>query len=105
MFAEFDVSLQVNVDAASWVPVDTIKVYVNGVLDETRSVAANTKQGFEFNFSQDSFVVFEVTGQADELYSLIAPTLKPMAFTNPVFIDADNDGQWSAPGLPKTAIE
>ncbi|MFB1035538.1 MAG: hypothetical protein QMC38_09335, partial [Sinobacterium sp.] len=82
-----------------------IKIYVNGVLEETRSVVANSEQGFEFNFSHDSFVVFEVTGQADALYSLIAPTLKPMAFTNPVFIDADNDGQWNAPGLPKIAGE
>ena len=105
MLSGSDVNLQVKVAAASWVPIDTIKIYVNGVLEETRSVVANSEQGFEFNFSHDSFVVFEVTGQADALYSLIAPTLKPMAFTNPVFIDADNDGQWNAPGLPKIAVE
>jgi hypothetical protein len=75
------------------------------VLEETRSVIANSQQDFEFNFSHDSFVIFEVTGQVNELYSLLAPTLTPMAFTNPVFIDADNDGKWNAPGLPQRTIE
>jgi hypothetical protein len=105
MLSGSDVSLQVNIDAASWVPVDTLNIYVNGVLEETRSAVANSQQDFEFNFSHDSFVVFEVTGQVNELYSLIAPTLTPMAFTNPVFIDADNDGKWNARGLPQLAVE
>jgi hypothetical protein len=105
MLSTAAVSLQVNINAASWVPVDTINIYVNGMLKETRSVVANSQLDFEFNFSADSFVVFEVTGQIDELYSFIAPTLRPMAFTNPIFIDADNDGQWNAPGLPKIALE
>jgi hypothetical protein len=105
MLSGSDVSLQVTIAAASWVPLDTLKIYVNGVLEETRSVAANSQQDFEFNFSHDSFVIFEVTGQVNELYSLLAPTLTPMAFTNPVFIDADNDGKWNAPGLPQRTIE
>jgi hypothetical protein len=105
MLSTAALSLQVNINAASWVPVDTINIYVNGMLKETRSVVANSQLDFEFNFSADSFVVFEVTGQIDELYSFIAPTLRPMAFTNPIFIDADNDGQWNAPGLPKIALE
>ena len=28
------------------------------------------------------------------------PGFSPFAFTNPIFVDADEDGQWTAPGLP-----
>ena len=37
--------------------------------------------------NEDSFVIVEVTGEATEPYSSIAPGFVPMAFSNPVFID------------------
>jgi hypothetical protein len=36
----------------------------------------------------------EVTGVAGALYRSVAPGFKPYAFSNPVFIDADEDGDW-----------
>ena len=54
-------------------------------------------------FASDSFVTVEVQG--DPLgedagrYRAVAPGFTPLAFSNPIFVDADGDGAWTAPGL------
>jgi hypothetical protein len=44
-----------------------------------------------------------VEGPARGLYAELLPGFTPFAFTNPIFVDADRDGRWSAPGLPEQA--
>ena len=42
----------------------------------------------------------EVEGPAEGIYAEVAPGHTPFAFSNPIFVDADQDGEWTAPGLP-----
>ncbi len=94
-------TLHLRVDAAHWVPVSRARVYVNGALTQTFPISASERRGIVLSFEADSFVTVEVEGVADEIYGAIAPGFTPFAFSNPIFVDADGDGVWSAPGLPE----
>ena len=50
-------------------------------------------------FDRDSFVTVEVVGRASDGFEAVLPGSIPFAFTNPIFVDADGDGEWTAPGL------
>ena len=76
------------------------RVYVNAALTHTLPIAASESRDVVLSFDSDSFVTVEVEGEADEIYSVVAPRFTPFAFTNPIFVDADGDGVCSAPGLP-----
>jgi hypothetical protein len=45
-------------------------------------------------------VVVEVEGAPDATWSALAPHFVPFAVANPIFVDADGDGRFRAPGLP-----
>jgi hypothetical protein len=51
-------------------------------------------------FARDAFVFVEVSGPAEGVYADLLPGNRPFAFTNPILVDADEDGRWRAPGLP-----
>jgi hypothetical protein len=53
---------------------------------------------------RDSFVFVEFYGEPGDIYAAVAPGHRPMAFTNPIWIDADGDGRWQAPGLDKLPL-
>ena len=92
-------TLQVRVHAARWVPVERLRVFVNGT--SVRELPAERKGRYEIplHFDQDSFVTVEVEGSASGGYAAVYPGFTPLAFTNPIYVDADGDGKWSAPGL------
>lgn len=94
--------LRVGVRRASWVPVDEIRVYVNGALVERTPPSADGTLRVPLRFEADAFVTVEVEGAAapGSIYGRIAPGHTPFAFTNPVFVDADGRPGWTAPGLP-----
>ena len=52
------------------------------------------------DFERDSYLVVEVEGPPAGDFAAVLPGFTPLAFSNPVFVDADEDGQWSPPGLP-----
>jgi hypothetical protein len=56
-------------------------------------------------FDADAFVVVEAEGEPGERYRAVAPGGVPLAFTNPIVVDADGDGRWQAPGLRKPLPE
>jgi hypothetical protein len=104
--------LRVEVKAAPWVPVDRIRVYVDG--REVRSGALELVPGtgdeagarvarasYALTFDGDAFVTVEVEGDpaASELYRALLPRFTPFAFTNPIYVDANADGRWEGPGL------
>ena len=93
-------TLRIRVDAAHWVPVSEARVYLNGALTHTLPIAASQSRELVLSFDRDAFLTVEVEGRAGEIYRAVAPAFTPFAFTNPIFIDADGDGVWSAPGLP-----
>lgn len=89
--------LKVAVKAASWVPVSTLKVYVNGQVAVQRDIRNGESLALPLSFSRDSFVTVEVEGNPSPLYTTLLPGFVPLAFTNPIYIDADGDGTWTAP--------
>lgn len=98
-FAGSSGELSVSVQAAPWVDVDEVRVYVDGVLVATRPIEAGRRLTVPLQFSGDAFVTVEVEGEPGAAYASVAPGFKPFAFTNPIFVDADGDGAWSPPGL------
>jgi len=50
-------------------------------------------------FERDAFVTIEVIGNASSDYQIIYPEISPYAFSNAIYVDANADGKWQAPGL------
>ncbi len=91
--------LRGRVEAAPWVPVSELRVFVSGEAVETRTVAAGQPFEIPLSFQRDAFVTLEVRGEPDEDYQSVLPRFVPLAFTNPIWVDADADGRWTAPGV------
>ncbi len=89
--------LSIEVQAASWIPISTATVYVNGVPGNERPIQNRSALQIPLRFERDAFVTVEVAGEASATYQAILPGLHPFAFTNPIFVDADQDGKWSPP--------
>ncbi len=94
--------LEIRVRAAPWVPVDEVRVFINGDLKIRRPLPENRTLRLPLRFDADAFLTVEVEGHAvpGSLYAEVAPGYTPFAFTNPIFVDADRDGVWTPPGLP-----
>nr|MCS5638696.1 CehA/McbA family metallohydrolase [Myxococcota bacterium] len=94
--------LQIQVRAAPWVPVDEVRVFVNGALHTRLPLPPDGSVRIPLQFDADAFVTVEVEGRPgkDSIYAQVAPGYTPFAFTNPIFVDADEDGDWTPPGLP-----
>jgi len=82
-----DFSLHVSIRAASWVPVAKLRVYLNGLVYHQQPVKSGEQLEIPVTTDREGYVVVEVTGEADELYSTIAPGFTPFAFTNPIYVD------------------
>jgi len=95
--AEQQVSIRI--DAAPWVAVEDLNIYVNGRLRHTRKVSAGGVYSETIHLRRDSVVVVEVMGPATPVYAKLLPGLEPIALTNPIYVDADGDGRWQPPGL------
>ncbi len=93
--------LVIRVRAAPWVPVSRARVFVDGNLTVEFGVVVGETREVPLTFERDAFVTVEVEGTPSELYSAVAPGFRPFAFTNPIFVDADGDGRWQAPGYPE----
>ncbi len=93
-------TLRVAVRAADWVPVSALRVRVNGVLVHESAIRPGSDHALPLRFREDALVTVEVEGEATPLFDAILPGGRPLAFTNPIFVDADADGTWRAPGLP-----
>ena len=95
--------LVVSVEAPDWVPVSELRVYQNGRRVETHPIERGGSLRLPLAFAADSFVTVEVEGDPRGRdgagYRAVAPDFVPFAFTNPIFVDADGDGRFTAPGL------
>ena len=94
-----EATIHVEVRAAPWVPVSHVRAFVDGVLAHERDARPGDAIAFPHRFERDAFVTVEVEGVADATYAARLPKFTPFAFSNPVFVDADEDGTWNAPGL------
>ena len=93
--------LRVRADAAPWVPVDRLRVHRDAEIVAERAIARGETLELPLAFERDGFVVVEVEGAPDATWSALAPRFTPLAVANPIFVDADGDGAWTAPGLPQ----
>jgi len=91
--------LKLTVNSAAWIPVETLKVQINGDTVIEQAVQLGQEIELPMTFSKDSFLTIEVSGPVSEVYSIIYPGITPYAFSNPIYVDFDSDGQWQAPGL------
>ena len=91
-------TLRVDVRSAPWVDVDEVLVYVNGRRTVAKRIASDGRLEFPLTFEEDSFVTVEVRGEPSNDYRLLLSKYIPFAFTNPIWIDADDDGTWASPG-------
>lgn len=108
------VTAHVHVQAADWVPVEEVRLVVDGEVAMTRTLTkADRNADGSLDFTDDwqvaltggdQWVVVEAgwpldRGYPDDTtvlgtYALVVPGYLPMGFTNPVFIDGDGDGIW-----------
>jgi hypothetical protein len=110
-----NIDLNIQVLAADWVPLDQVRVFVNG--RETNVFKTNTQsemvrfdRSIPLTLTADTWFVVETSASNPSgspilepqagLYNIIAPGFVPLAFTNPIFIDADGNGRYDPPGIP-----
>ncbi len=93
--------LSLKVDSVSWIPVNQIKVQINGqTVDQYKLNPGDSHTLLvPLSFDKDSFVTVEVSGPATQDYQAVYPDLAPYAYSNPIYVDFDSDGKWQAPGL------
>jgi hypothetical protein len=101
--------VEFDVDAAAWVPLEEVRLLVNG---EVVRIFERSSGFAELRLKRDAFVTLEAgapleaepdTWAAEHpgLYAeTIGPGFVPAAFTNPVYVDVDGDGLFAPPGLP-----
>ncbi len=97
------ITLQVSVRAPDWVDVRSIEVYANGVLAVTHAVAPGTNPmraqwETDLDFDNDTFVVVVVKGDNAMRDTLPGKWIRPFAFTNPIYVDANRDGVFRSAG-------
>jgi hypothetical protein len=81
-----------------------LRVFVNGSLEAEQEIERGVAVEVPLRFAQDSFVTVEVEGVPDASYEAVLPGFTPFAFSNPIFVDADGDGRWTAQSpLPQPA--
>ncbi|MFT7404760.1 CehA/McbA family metallohydrolase [Zhongshania sp.] len=91
--------LHIQIDAAPWVTVNTMTIWVNGEIYRQLKVAVGDHKVIELIVDTDSYVVVEVSGDPGEVYRALMPDLAPLALSNPIYIDADGNGEWQAPKI------
>lgn len=108
---------RIHVRAAAWVPCPAVRLVVNGellfetLLPRRDDVILDHIVELPLSLKGDAWVLAEAgtpigVMQSDVQvdwpapWAWILPEYEPLAFTNPVRVDVDGDGAFSAPGLP-----
>jgi len=95
------VSLSISVGAPAWIDAATLEVYANGAKVAQRSHQRSLlpwNLHVDLELEMDSWLV--VVARGDKFMHDALPTkwIKPFGFSNPIFVDADSDGVFEAPG-------
>jgi len=117
------VTVELAIAAAPWVPVDEVRLLANGEVVRRWSelpagASAPTLRLEEralLTLERDSFLTVEAgapltsaeaapAAATGDYADVVAPGFVPTAFTNPIWVDADGDGRFSAPGLPRRPL-
>jgi len=99
-----DVQVHVRVQAASWIDCRRAKLVVNGVVRTTLEVPPSRAplrldREVPLHLERDAWVAVLVEGDAPMLPIAASEgrTMRPLAIANPIRVDADGDGVWTAP--------
>src|SRR5262249_39106101 len=102
------VNVHVELQALAWTPIDRIEIVVNRKLVEVRDVSVPVKNGVRhqvwdipLDLTRDAWVVVRTRaeGAVPEMAGSHHRLLPSLALVNPVYLDVDGDGVWSAPGI------
>jgi len=99
LFSGDKATLSVSIQAAHWIPVEQLEVFVNGTSVHTLPVVRNETYKIPLEFKSDSYLTIEVSAKANKEYRSINPGFTPFAFSNPIYVDFNGDGKWDTPGL------
>ena len=103
------VTLEVDARAPSWVDLSSIEVWVNGNLAHSSPRALKPTPGgrllwqTELDLPQDSWIAAVARGREPMSRAFLGRRVLPFGFSNPVYVDADEDGEFTAPEAPPTA--
>lgn len=93
-------TLTAKVQTATWVSAQGYRVLINGITAEEGELTEQGEFSLPLSFAKDSHVIVEIEGEPGADYLTLYPGQLPYAFSNPIYVDADSNGQWQAPGLP-----
>jgi hypothetical protein len=97
------VIVEVEARAPAWVDVSSAELWVNGVLAETaprKAFAPGARRlsfRTELDLAEDAWIVAVARGAKPMSSVFVGRRVLPFAFTNPVFVDADESGGYVAP--------
>ncbi|MEE9607792.1 MAG: CehA/McbA family metallohydrolase [Myxococcota bacterium] len=110
------VTVEVVVAAAPWVPVEEVRLLVNGEVERSyrdldAAAVVRFERRVELKLERDAFITVEAgvpldvdverwSAERGGLYAVVARGFVPEAFANPIFIDVDGNGSFDPPGLP-----
>jgi hypothetical protein len=103
------VTLQMEARAPSWVDLSRVEVWVNGGLFSTSPPMAKPTPGgrlvwqVELDLRLDSWIVVVAHGNEPMTSVFYGRRVLPFAFSNPIFVDADENGVFRAPEAPEPA--
>ncbi|GEM_PF-495628 len=95
--------LEVEVQAPSWMPVDWVRVIVNGYQIAELPVEGNAPgsrlaEQVVIPTQQSDYWVLVYAGSDTKTLAPVSPQQKVFSFTSPIYVDRLGDG-WEAPGL------
>jgi hypothetical protein len=99
-----EVVFEVRVQCASWFTAGGLKLYANGRIVATAETPSLPDAPLDLRWSfvdrpvADTWVLLFVDGEGDLSPIRRGQGFLPLAFTNPIWIDADRDGQFTPPG-------
>ena len=100
-----DAKAEIEVRAAPWVSVSTVTLYLDGQEVKRWKVAkagdaVRFREVFPLHVARDGWLVVRVDGD-ESLAPVVGDRkrfdVRPLALTNPVFLDADGDGKYNPP--------
>lgn len=107
---EGTVRVRARVQAASWLDVTEARVYANGRIIATFPLDSSGPGPFDATVeweerpAADTWYVVFVDGTGDLAPVRRGPEFRPLAFTNPVWVDVDGNGGFDPPGNVADAV-
>jgi hypothetical protein len=104
------VRLRARVQAASWLDVTEARIYANGRILATLPLDSSAPGPFdavlewEDRPAADTWYLVFVDGTGDLAPVRRGPEFRPLAFTNPVWVDVDGNGGFDPPGNVADAV-